>query len=251
MLKRREVVLGGLLTILWGACPCVAEPARASRTCGCMLSPKEAGRFLASTVGMPRQVTRDKPAIPSCGDKGLDFALAQTLYRLSETFGVVPGFAYYDDYDGPNAFAIGAPVMNNPDGTVLYGLRYLKAALKQREYPDIYVTSVCAHEFGHIVQYKRGLNLNAGQKTVKRSELHADFLSGFYAGLLKLQRPKYPAAVFAAQEYSVGNFDYSAPNFHGTPDERARAVVRGFETAYRERRSLNEAIEVGIKYVQS
>jgi hypothetical protein len=216
-----------------------------------MLDPDEAEPFLATAIEMPRSVTRDKPVIPGSGDKEFDFALAQTLYRLSETFGVVPGVAYYDDYDGANAFAMSAKKLANPDGTVLLGLRCLKAALAQREHPDVAVTSICAHEFGHIVQYKRRLNLNAGQKTVKRSELHADFLAGFYAGVVKLERPAYPAAVFATQQYSAGNFNYSSPAFHGTPDERARAVVRGFETAYRTRLSLNEAIEVGIRFVKS
>lgn len=253
MLGRREVVLGGLLTICWGAaCPCAAQTARTSRTRGCMLNDDEAMPFLASVVEPPKQVTREQPIIPGSGDKEFDFALAQTLFRLSEVFGVVPSFAYYDDYDGPNAWATSRKKMENPDGTVLFGLRYLRGALAQREAPDIWVTSVCAHEFGHIVQYKRGIgNLNNGQTTVKRSELHADFLAGFYAGRVKLQRPAYPAAVFAAQHYAAGNYNYQHPSFHGTPDERANAVVRGFEAAYRSRQSLNEAIQTGIKYVQS
>jgi hypothetical protein len=253
MLGRRDIVLGGLLTILWGGCGCPAHAGlspRAARACGCMLDPEEATSYLNASLVMPQQVTRDKPVIASSGDKGFDFALAQTLYRISETFGVMPGFAFYDDYDGPNAFAMRASKLGNPDGTVLFGLRYLKAALAQKEYPDIWVTSICAHEFGHILQYKRGLDLISGQKTIKRCELHADFLSGFYAGRLKLQRPDYPAAVFATQEYAAGNYDYANPSFHGTPDERAHAVVRGFEAAYRDRLKLDEAFDLGVKFVE-
>jgi hypothetical protein len=215
-----------------------------------MLHDDDAEPFLASVVSKPRAITNPQTPILGSGDRQFDFALAQTLYRMTETFGVVPGFAFYDDYDGPNAFATTARKMRNPDGTVLFGMRYLKDALAQNEHPDIWVTSICAHEFGHIVQYKRGVEVDKGQRTVKRSELHADFLSGYYAGVLKLQRPSYPAAIFAAQEYSVGSYDSTHKDFLGTPDERARAVVRGFETGYRDKRSLGDAIAVGIRHVQ-
>jgi hypothetical protein len=33
------------------------------------------------------------------------------------------------------------------------------------------------------------------------------------------------------------------------PDERAAAIVRGFEVAYRERRNLSDAIQIGVNYV--
>jgi predicted metalloprotease len=100
------------------------------------------------------------------------------------------------------------------------------------------------------VQYKRGLSrLDAGQRTVKRSELHADFLAGYYAGARKLQKPDYPAAVFATTQYSIGDDDVNDRDHHGTPDERAGAIVRGFETGYRERRNLGDAIQIGVNYV--
>jgi hypothetical protein len=47
--------------------------------------------------------------------------------------------------------------------------------------------------------------------------------------------------VFASKQYSAGDYIHS----HGTPDERAAAVVRGFE----ERHSLSEPIQIGINYV--
>jgi hypothetical protein len=40
---------------------------------------------------------------PRSGDRDFDYALAQTLGMLSDTFGVVPGFAYYDDESGRTA----------------------------------------------------------------------------------------------------------------------------------------------------
>jgi hypothetical protein len=40
---------------------------------------------------------------------------------------------------------------------------------------------------------------------VKRLELHADHLAGYYAGFLKLKKPTYPTAVLATQKYSSGD----------------------------------------------
>jgi predicted metalloprotease len=122
--------------------------------------------------------------------------------------------------------------------------------MSAQEAPEVMATATCAHEFGHIVQYKHNLikRLEQGQPTVKRSELHADFLAGYFAGTRKLQKPDYPAAVFATSRYVVGDFAEDKDH-HGTPEERAAAVVRGFETAYRERRSFSDAIQIGQNYV--
>jgi predicted metalloprotease len=141
--------------------------------------------------------------------------------------------------------------MARVDGTVLFGQRYLKKWLAWPEQPEVAVTAVCAHEFGHILQYKLRLEsiLRAGQPTEKRLELHADYLAGYYAGTLKLKKPGYPAAVFATQKYSSGDWNVNSPTHHGTPDERAAAIVRGFEVAHRERHNLSDAIQIGINYV--
>lgn len=49
------------------------------------------------------------------------------------------------------------------------------------------VLAVCAHEFGHIAQFRAGVRdrLLRGQRTVKRMELHADLLSGYFLGYRK------------------------------------------------------------------
>jgi len=63
----------------------------------------------------------------------------------------------------------------------------------------------------------------------------------------KLRRPGYPAAVFATNRFSRADFGIDHAH-HGTPQERASAVVRGFETAYRQRRSFADAIQIGMNY---
>jgi hypothetical protein len=188
--------------------------------------------------------------ITSTGNRDFDYAMAQMLSRVSDTFGVLPGFCFYDDYDGENAYATNAVKMTRADGTVLYGKRYLLTCMSQQESPEAVVSATCAHEFGHIVQFKHDLQpaLVRGQSNVKRAELNADFFAGYFAGTRKLQKPDYPAAVFATNRYARGDYTTNRDH-HGTPQERAAAVVRGFETAYRERRTFADAIQIGVNYV--
>jgi len=174
---------------------------------------------------------------------------AQMLSRICDVYGVLPGFCFYDDAKGANAHATNAVRLGRADGTVLFGKRYLAKSLASKDSPEVAIAATCAHEFGHIVQYKYKLDaaLKRGQSTVKRSELNADFFAGYFAGVCKRRKPDYPAAVFATNRYSRGDFG-SDKEHHGTPDERAAAVVRGFETSYREHRSFADAIQIGMNY---
>ena len=195
--------------------------------------------------------TGHEPMISSSGDRDFDFALAQTLARISDEFSVLPGFAYYDDYDGENAFATPSLRSRNADGTVLFGKRLLKRLLATAESPDAAVAAVCAHEFGHVLQFKRKLEsrINEGQTTIKRVELQADFFAGFFAGIRKRERPDFPAAVFALTQFNFGDDDLNDPEHHGTHEERGAAISRGFDAAYRAHLPLPDAIEASVTYV--
>jgi predicted metalloprotease len=89
--------------------------------------------------------------------------------------------------------------------------------------------AVCAHEFGHVVQYRLGLarQLAMPNGEVKRLELHADFLAGYFAGRRKLENSGFPAAAFAATQDRFGDIAFNAPDHHGTSRERGAAVVAG------------------------
>jgi predicted metalloprotease len=252
MLTRREILLGGLLTIVWDAGrSCYAAPKRVRQGSGCLLDDSQAEQVFARAGEQQAFITGKEPMISSSGNRDFDYALAHTLSRMTDLMHVLPGFAYYDDHTGENAYATTARRLARVDGTVLFGKRYFLQLMSQPEHPDVEVTSVCAHEFAHIVQFKRGIarSLTRGQRTVKRQELHADLLSGYYAGTRKLDKPDYPAVVFASQAFDAGDEDVNDREHHGTPKERSDAVTRGFEVAYRERRSFDEAIQVGINYV--
>jgi hypothetical protein len=250
MRTRREVIFGGALTILFGRRAC--SHAQTARAGGCSISGPEARRLLGSTDNTQFFVTGHEPVIRTSGNRNLDFALAQTLAMLAETFNVLPGFGYFDDYDGMNAYATAERILSRSDGTVLFGTRLLRSLLAQGQHPEAAVAMVAGHEFGHIVQYQRDLarTLQGWDATVRRIELHADFLAGYFAGIRKIQRPSFPAVVFATTAQQLGDYD-GGSDHHGTPAERAAAIVRGFLTAFRERRAFAEAVSIGVSYVRS
>ena len=251
MISRRDVALGGLLTIGWlaGGCGCPAHAQNAPRSFGCTLSDEEADQVFAQ-AGKPFG-PGDSPTIVGSGDRELDYAVAQTLSRLTDTWNVLPGFAWFDDTAAPNAFATQRRLLSREDGSVLFGRRLLERCLKAREHPDVVISAVCAHEFGHIAQYKYGLSkkIAAGQTTVKRNELHADFLAGYFAGLRKVEKPDFPAAVYATTQYGFGDYRTDSVRHHGLPEERAAAIVKGFQVAFRDRGSPAEALAIGMRYV--
>ncbi len=194
MLSRRDVALGGLLTIGWlaGTCSCASAHEETPRRFGCMLSDGEADALLANSSGSSDLFADGRtPTLVSSGNREFDYALAQTLSRMTDAFGVLPGFAYFDDSAGMNAHATTRQMLSRSDGTVLFGRRLLDTLLARREHPDVAVSAVCAHEFGHIAQYKIGIHkqLREGEETARRLELHADFLAGYFAGYRKLQKP--------------------------------------------------------------
>lgn len=252
---RREVVLGGALTLLWGTgCGCGVRAAQPRR--GCVLHEEEARLLLRGGVqelgfrgGAARRPEEDVRR--RSGDRDFDAALARTLSRMVDVFGVLPGFAYTLEPAEANAWAMSRAVLENPDGTILFGLRLLRELMSRPEHPEVAVAAICAHEFGHILQFRRGLIplLTRGQASNRRVELQADFFAGYFAGVRRRERPEFPAAVFAVTQHGSGDFASDHPDHHGTPDERAAAVVRGFEVAFRERRPLSEAVEMGLNYV--
>jgi hypothetical protein len=218
-----------------------------------MLHESEVGRYYKQGTETRLYLTGEEPLIPRSGDRDFDSALARTLAKISDLFGVLPGFAYYDEQDSVNAYATDYSRMAKADGTVLFGVRLLKKLLAEfsNDSPDAAVAAVCAHEFGHIVQYQKKLTeiVGAGETNARRIELQADYFAGYFAGARKRERPEFPAAVFAQTQFNSGENMINHPDHHGTPDERAAAVIRGFEVAYHERRPFAEAIPLSVNYV--
>jgi hypothetical protein len=244
MMHRREVVLGGLLTIVWGGSCAYSRPLDG----GCMRDDAELHELVGKAPGSFdfANARLDNGS----GDRSLDRALAIGLTRLSDMFGVLPGFAFFDDADYPRGNAIASPSqrLGRPDGSVIFGKKLLQHLLQQ-ENGEAAVIGVCAHEFGHIAQTKRKRREDlVVNDRVKRAELHADYLAGYFAGRRRLEKSEFPAAVIALAQYSGGDFS-NDPTHHGTPEERGQAVVEGFQAAYRDKKTFDRAFNDGVKFV--
>jgi hypothetical protein len=248
MQSRREVVLGGLLTVgFMPRCACAQ-----SQTLGCVISDQHLVGVLGSRPAT-FSFNVDNDAVENgSGNKDFDRALAITLAKLSDLLGILPGFAFFNEgTEGQNAFASRSRRLGRDDGSVVFGQVMFGKLMQSRDSPELGVAAVCSHEFGHILQFKMDLQnrLVGPDGRVKRLELHADYLAGYFAGLRKRERADFPAAIFAQTQYNFGDTAYARADHHGTPDERGQAVVAGFQAAYRDRKSLSAAIEEGIRYV--
>ncbi len=238
-MRRRDLIIGGVTLAshpFWGCtCGSAQEPQR-----GCYVSDDALRQKLGVTdSGWSFNLETD-PTFGGSGDKDFDRALAQTLSRLTDLFSILPGFAFFNEDEGPNAFASPSQRLGRGDGSVVFGQQLLKKLMSATEYPAARVAAVCAHEFGHIVQFKRGIDrvLVGADRRVKRLELHADYLTGYFAGTRRLAWNDFPAAVFADAQFNAGDNMTSHPNHHGTARERGEAVSAGYFAAYRDKENL-------------
>lgn len=89
---------------------------------------------------------------------------------------------------------------------------------------------VLAHEFGHHVQFERGVFDDAlfEPEATRRTELMADALATYF-GAHKRGLSLNAKRVAAAEQafYVVGDCDFDSPGHHGTPAQRARAAEWG------------------------
>lgn len=95
---------------------------------------------------------------------------------------------------------------------------------------DFAVAFVVAHEYAHNVQAEVGI-FGAKLPTVN-TELHADCLAGmwansaYYKGIL--EAGDIEEGIAATQV--LGDFEFSNPDHHGTPDQRTAAFMTGYNT---------------------
>jgi hypothetical protein len=247
--------------LLWGVCACADAilieqkgltclADERPRALGCCLTGTQATRIFARASGGISNAKEATTVIPHSDDPDLDFALAQGLARISDTFDVLPGFGFYDDSDQHNAFAIDRVLAGRSDGTVLFGLNLLGELKALRDGPDLAIMAVCAHEFGHIVSYKTDIykTLCPDPDHPFRSEQFADFMSGYFAGTRRAVNPAYQAVTFATTLYGYGG---QFRGSHGTFDERGQAVQSGYDAAYKDKLKLSAAISKGFQFAMS
>lgn len=234
-----------MLTVFGGVCGSQCYAQQSSE--GCPIPAGHAKSYFERATRAPEMsATGNYKVEPRSGDPQLDFAFAQALGTIARTFDVLPGFAYYDDYDQPNAKATSEAMLDRSDGTVLFGLRLLRELLKRPE-REASVIAFAAHEFGHIACYKRGqIEPLVRARGTFGGEQYADYMCGFFAGRRRLENPNYPSVAFA-----VTFGDYAGGSTHGDRRQRTSAIQQGFIDAHQRGLSFEQAASAGFTYAMS
>ena len=108
-------------------------------------------------------------------NSNLNAAFQQEGLQLIAVFNVAPSGLFFVDGSNPNAFATPEVMSaNGPDGTVVLGLSLASQELARDLGYGFSIPAIMAHEFGHILQFKRG-----GVTPGKNAELQADYLAGW------------------------------------------------------------------------
>jgi hypothetical protein len=199
----------------------------------------------------------ERPYLAASGyESTFDGSCREYASALCDIFGVRPALRFYDDSDGLNAFADPVPrYPDGPDGTVILGIGLLG---KFRTPGEIWlgrpIDVIVAHEFGHIVQFKRDA------RDTWELEPDADFLAGWAIARWHSKPPEFgkygPRDMFefnggdqianeCAIMFSEGDVDFNSPSHHGEPQFRAAMVRAGYES---EKMDLAHAYAVGEKW---
>jgi predicted metallopeptidase len=173
--------------------------------------------------------------LKTTGDRDLDESLVSEMTKQSAFFGYRPAFILYSGGEKNAAATPDAwPEIPATQGTILYNIEMLQEQLKASTWGGAILAGVIAHEFGHIYQSFSGQmsKLKALDTTVKFIELHADYLSGFYMGgkFGSIDVKPYADAFF-----KIGDYGFSDPDHHGTPEERYFVLKAGYNLRLRSR----------------
>ncbi|HWB45047.1 MAG TPA: hypothetical protein VG900_06355, partial [Hyphomicrobiaceae bacterium] len=95
---------------------------------GCILLEGDYGLIAGRKLALGQTLSNAAAKNSAAGDSmrrttnnpELDRALDRALKRLADTFGIFPGFGFYDDFDGPNARALRKDLVPHTRGTVLF-----------------------------------------------------------------------------------------------------------------------------------
>ena len=245
VLQRRRILAMGVAALVMGLGTGRGFSASDFRTEGCCLLNQKSGQ-------KKDRVPPEERTLESSGDKNVDLMLGRALVHLSSAFEVYPDFRFYDDRDGLNALAAPFSLTHGTNGTVLFGVRLFHRQIDAHPDGDIAVLGICAHEFGHIVQYFSPYykELRKAHRTVKLVELHADFLAGYFVALRRERFPDIKLQGLGEAWEAMGDVQYNAPGHHGTAAERLQAIERGYFFGRDESGDVRSAAKLGAQYVR-
>jgi hypothetical protein len=192
------------------------------------------------------------------GDTSLDRDLDRALSVIADLFKVNPAFGFYDPTQFRGSGGVETNVMNafatseNTDipgtkGTVAFGWDLFQREFYQYDSSGMTIMAIAAHEFGHVVQSDRGYLSNIRTGVPLKSEINADFLSGYFLGARKRANP---AIQFRSAGALFERLGVPGPmRTHGNSQERLDAAEAGFRVAYVDNKSLDDAVRAGLEYV--
>jgi hypothetical protein len=250
LVSRRKALILGSACVCCGARSAASWPgdppdARNLPSGGCYLLPEQA----ASRVSNRSMFSAVEESY-STGDRELDRKLGRALVRAAQFFEINPAFGFYHEMNAQASDEVSANIPRTW-GTVLFGMPLFRQELTVHDKSGMTVLSIIAHEFGHIVQFKKRARqrILAGQRTVRRLELHADILAGFFLGARKKANPELSFYTAGEVFHRIGDHNFNSPNHHGTPDERAVASNLGFQHGTSGSTSLDQLFEIGVNYL--
>ena len=99
------------------------------------------------------------------------------------------------------------------------------------QYGDAALAYILAHEYAHAAQIAGGSRL----RNITQIELQADCLAGYYMGVMPdVSFDDKDIEEIARIAFQVGDYEFNNRQHHGTPKERALAVLTGFQGAQQE-----------------
>jgi hypothetical protein len=259
VLTKREFVSGVCCTI----CTAAGRPAAAASseplTEGCFISPGEYQRFKLQRQSMGRSdvdelISRDRFR-RTTGDSNMDRDLDRAMKNVANLFGVKPAFGFYDPNVDPSKKIMNAwAVVEDTDipgtkGTVAFGDDLFRSEL-QYDRSGSTIMAIIAHEFAHVFQGYRGYLTRIHTGYPRKSEINADFLSGYFLGTRKREHPALSLEKVSELFVRLGRLAENNPmRTHGNSKERLDAAQAGFALSYRDNRSFEFAVAAGLDYV--
>lgn len=250
-MKRRHFITCAVCAM--GAGPAAALPHPVARGCSLVGSIKDNLGLSDDRFSAARNASESGAFDSSTGDAAADKLLGRALVRMSQRFGVAPAFSFYREQGSPNAYATRETTTSGTWGSVVFGRRLFDQQFARYDDGGMSVVAIMAHEFAHIVQYRNKLEkeLLRGEPTVRRMELHADYLAGWYLGHMKQVNPQVSLWASGDTFKRIGDYGYNDPDHHGTPEQRLAATEAGFAIGRKGAVSNGDAIDSGLAYMRT
>lgn len=200
---------------------------------GCCIVPANANGAYRELFNAPPSKAAQSPwrrrlSTDSGVSPAFERKLGGVLADISRQFEVVPGFAFFDDEDSPNAIAIDKAVIQTTKGTVAFGRRLLREQLAI-DGQGISIAAISAHEFAHVFQYQSGFFDRIEREHPRHIiELQADFLAGVYLSHFEQTRQNISLQGVGRAWEEMGETRFTKRSTHGTTEMRLDAIQEGY-----------------------